>query len=43
MAAPSKIKGNGEFNPGVGGPIVRDKLWFFLSGKYVFADVDKGR
>jgi hypothetical protein len=38
LAAPSKIKANGEFNPGVGGPIVRDKLWFFLSGKYVFAD-----
>jgi len=38
LAAPSKIKANGEFNPGLGGPIVRDKLWFFLSGKYVFAD-----
>ena len=38
LAAPSKIKANGEFNPGVGGPIKRDKLWFFLSGKYVFAD-----
>ena len=38
LAAPSKIKGNGEFNPGVGGPLMRDKLWFFVSGKYVFAD-----
>jgi hypothetical protein len=38
LAAPSKIKANGEFNPGVGGPLKRDKLWFFLSGKYVFAD-----
>ena len=38
LAAPSTIKGNGEFNPGVGGPIKRDKLWFFVSGKYVFAD-----
>src|SRR5262245_48260077 len=38
LTAPSKIKANGEFNPGVGGPIKRDKLWFFLSGKYVFAD-----
>jgi hypothetical protein len=38
LAAPSKIKANGEFNPGVGGPIKRDKLWFFLSGKYVYAD-----
>ena len=38
LTAPSKIKSNGEFNPGVGGPIKRDKLWFFVSGKYVFAD-----
>jgi hypothetical protein len=38
LTAPSKIKANGEFNPGVGGPIKRDKLWFFISGKYVFAD-----
>jgi hypothetical protein len=38
LAAPSKIKGNGEFNPGIGGPIVRDRVWFFVSGKYVFAD-----
>src|SRR5688572_22823540 len=38
LAAPSKIKANGEFNPGVGGPIKRDKVWFFISGKYVFAD-----
>jgi hypothetical protein len=38
LAAPSTIKGNGEFNPGVGGPIKKDKLWFFLSGKYVYAD-----
>src|SRR5688572_7300960 len=38
LSAPSPIKGNGEFNPGVGGPIKRDKLWFFISGKYVYAD-----
>jgi Carboxypeptidase regulatory-like domain len=38
LSAPSTIKANGEFNPGFGGPIVRDKLWFFVSGKYVFAD-----
>jgi hypothetical protein len=38
LTAPSTIKGNGEFNPGVGGPIKRDKVWFFLSGKYVYAD-----
>ena len=38
LAAPSTIKGNGEINPGMGGPIVRDRLWFFVSGQYVFAD-----
>jgi hypothetical protein len=38
LAAPSKIKGNGDFNPGVGGPIVRDRLWFFLSGRRLYAD-----
>jgi hypothetical protein len=38
LVGPNTIKANGEFNPGVGGPIKRDKLWFFLSGKYVFAD-----
>ncbi len=38
LTAPSKIKKNGEFNPGVGGPLKRDKLWFFLSAKYVLAD-----
>jgi carboxypeptidase family protein len=38
LAAPNLIKANGEFNPGAGGPIIRDKLWFFASGKYVFAD-----
>ncbi len=38
LVGPNTIKANGEFNPGVGGPLKRDKLWFFLSGKYVFAD-----
>src|SRR6187399_2582446 len=38
LAAPGTIKENGEFNPGVGGPIKRDKLWFFVSAKYVFAN-----
>jgi hypothetical protein len=30
----STVKGNGEFNPGVGGPFKKDSLWFFLSGRY---------
>ena len=33
LTAPSTIKENGDFNPGVGGPIVRDKFWFFVSGR----------
>ena len=38
LAVPGTIKGNGDFNPGFGGPIKRDKLWFFLSGRKLFAD-----
>jgi hypothetical protein len=33
-----RIKANGDFNPGFGGPIARDKVWFFLSGRSLFAD-----
>ena len=33
LSVPGKIKGSGDFNPGVGGPIKRDKLWFFISGR----------
>jgi hypothetical protein len=39
LSAPGKIKVNGDFNPGLGGPLVRDKLWFFLSGRYQAADL----
>jgi hypothetical protein len=38
LAAPGAIKANGDFNPGFGGPIKQDKLWFFLSGRSLFAD-----
>ena len=38
LASPNRIKANGDFNPGAGGPIVRDKVWFFLSGRYLLAD-----
>src|SRR5688572_23044104 len=38
LSVPGKIKANGDFNPGFGGPISRDKLWFFLSGRKLFAD-----
>jgi carboxypeptidase family protein len=38
LSAPGTVKANGDFNPGFGGPIKRDKLWFFLSGRSLFAD-----
>jgi hypothetical protein len=38
LSVPGTIKANGDFNPGVGGPIKKDKLWFFLSGRKLFAD-----
>ena len=38
LSAPGTIKGNGDFNPGFGGPIKRDRLWFFLSGRYLYAE-----
>jgi hypothetical protein len=38
LSAAPRIKGNGDFNPGIGGPIVRDKVWFFFSGRYLYAD-----
>jgi hypothetical protein len=38
LAAGNKIKGNGDFNPGFGGPLRRDKAWFFLSGRNLYAN-----
>ena len=38
LLTPNRIKQNGDFNPGFGGPISRDKLWFFVSGRYLFAE-----
>jgi hypothetical protein len=38
LSAPNKIKQNGDFNPGFGGPLKRDSLWFFLSARYLFAE-----
>src|SRR4029078_3566801 len=31
------IKVNGDFNPGFGGPIRRDRLWFYGSARYLRA------
>jgi hypothetical protein len=33
---PNTIKRSGEINPGFGGPIKRDRLWFYLSGRYTW-------
>ena len=32
----NSIKNNGDFNPGLGGPIKRDRLWFYVAGRYMF-------
>ena len=29
-----RLKNNVDFNPGVGGPLKKDKVWFFVSGRY---------
>lgn len=38
LTAPNTIKRNGDFNPGFGGPLRRDKVWFFASARYLFAE-----
>ena len=35
---PNGVKTNWEFNPGFGGPIRRDKLWFYASYRYTQDD-----
>src|SRR4029453_8894881 len=32
---PNTIKKSGEFNPGFGGPLKQDRLWFFFSTRYM--------
>ncbi len=39
LGSVGNIKKNADFNPGFGGPIRRDKLWFYLSGRYQMADL----
>jgi hypothetical protein len=34
LANPGFIDKNWDFNPGFGGPLKRDKVWFYLSGRY---------
>ncbi len=33
LATPGGIVKNWDFNPGFGGPLAKDKLWFYLSGR----------
>jgi hypothetical protein len=35
LGSPNTIKKSGEFNPGFGGPIKQDRLWFFFSTRYM--------
>jgi hypothetical protein len=34
LSTPDKMKKNWDVNPGFGGPIKRDRLWFFAAGRY---------
>jgi carboxypeptidase family protein len=34
LAAPNKIKANWDINPAFGGPILRDRIWFFGAARY---------
>jgi hypothetical protein len=38
LAAPNAIKKNFDFNQSFGGPIRKDRLWFWFSGRYNGAD-----
>lgn len=34
LTSPDTLRSNWDINPGVGGPIVRDKIWFYLAGRF---------
>ena len=38
LAHANSVKLNGDFNPGFGGPIRRDALWFYTAVRYLRAD-----
>jgi hypothetical protein len=38
LTTPGGIVKNWDFNPGFGGPIAKDRLWFYLSGRSQGAD-----
>jgi hypothetical protein len=35
LLTPNSVKQNGDFNPGFGGPIKRDRVWFYTSARYL--------
>jgi hypothetical protein len=35
LERPNTVKKTWEINPGLGGPLKRDKLWFFFSTRYM--------
>lgn len=37
LRTPNAVKVNGDFNPGIGGPIVQDRLWFYTAARYLKA------
>jgi hypothetical protein len=34
VSSGDRLKDNSDFNPGFGGPIKKDKIWFFISARY---------
>ena len=34
LATPDKLRTNWDVNPGFGGPIRRDRIWFYVSGRF---------
>ncbi len=42
MRTPNAIKVNGDFNPGFGGPLVQDRVWFYTAARYMKADAYVG-
>jgi len=42
MRTPNAIKVNGDFNPGFGGPLRQDRLWFYSALRYMKADAYVG-
>jgi hypothetical protein len=42
MRTPNAIKVNGDFNPGFGGLLVQDRVWFYTAARYMKADAYVG-